>query len=259
VVVEREEDVMTQLPGRRSRSGTSTVVGLVAALVVALACGAGGGAGNQPRGSDQSSRPASSGPPGKQEDGTMTAEEFQDDARGAVQIAERYWGEQFKASGKSFQPVRRVTTYTRDGQVSCGGQRVPRNNAVYCPDGDFIAYDVNWATGEFRQIGDAFLFYLLGHEYAHGIQVRLGIRYSFTVQQELQADCMAGAYIGDSVKEKALELQDGDIDELRKGLIEVADDPWQPWFAEGAHGSAEQRSDSFFAGYQRSLAACDLG
>jgi predicted metalloprotease len=48
----------------------------------------------------------------------------------------------------------------------------------------------------FRKIGDAFLFYLLGHEYAHGIQARLGITHQFGIEHELQADCMAGAYLG---------------------------------------------------------------
>ena len=106
---------------------------------------------------------------------------------------------------------------------------------------------MNWAVAAFRQIGDAFLFYLLGHEYAHGIQARLGIQHQFTIQQELQADCMAGAYIGDSVRGVQLNLEDGDLDELRAGLVAVGDDPGQPWFAEGSHGTAEQRTESFFA------------
>ena len=120
---------------------------------------------------------------------------------------------------------------------------MPRNNAVYCSQGDFIAYDVAWSVAAFRQVGDAFVFYLLGHEYAHGIQVRLGINYSFTIQQELQADCMAGAYLGDSVVPAQLTLAEGDLDEFREGVAAVGDDPDQPWFAEGSHGTAEQRTD----------------
>jgi predicted metalloprotease len=196
--------------------------------------------------------------PGKQEDGTMTVEEFQQDLQGAVSVAEDYWTEQFKASGEQFQPIRRVIPYRRNGEVACGREAVPRNNALYCSAGDFIAYDVNWAVREFRDIGDAFLFYLLGHEYAHAVQMRLGIQYEYTIQQELQADCMAGAYIGDSVRSKALTLDDGDIDELKNGLLSVGDDPDQPWFAPGSHGTAQQRTKSFFSGYEKSLAACDL-
>jgi uncharacterized protein len=99
---------------------------------------------------------------------------------------------------------------------------------------------------------------MLAHEYAHGIQVRLGEQYQYTIEQELQADCMAGAVIGDSIKDGRLQLEDGDVQELKSGLIAVADAPGQPWFAEGSHGTAEQRTQAFFSGYERSLGACDL-
>jgi predicted metalloprotease len=213
------------------------------------------GAGEQRPGPGRS---APSGAVGTQEDGTMTAAEFRQDIADAEGLAERYWQERLSDSGAAFRPIRQVLAYDDEGEVSCGGQPLGLNNAAYCSAGDFIAYDVNWAVLAFRRVGDAFLFYLLGHEYAHGIQVRLGINYRFTIQQELQADCMAGAYIGDMVRGGSLLLQDGDLAELRRGLLAVADDPDQPWFAPGAHGSAEQRTEAFFNGYERSLAACDL-
>jgi predicted metalloprotease len=191
-------------------------------------------------------------------DGTDTPEEFAEDIGGAQDIAEAYWGRQFKASGLAFRPIRRLIPYQRDGEVDCGGQPLTRNNAAYCSAGDFIAYDVNWAFAAFRQIGDAFLYYLLGHEYAHGIQARLGIQKQFTIQQELQADCMAGAYIGDSVRSGQLTLQDGDLDELARGLEAVGDAPGQPWFAEGSHGTAQQRTQAFSNGFDHSLTPCNL-
>ncbi|MFY1702500.1 MULTISPECIES: neutral zinc metallopeptidase [Micromonospora] len=248
-----------------------SLVGLVAALIAA-GCVVGEVPGDDgaapPRAPQQSqeqqpprSQAQQDRSPGAQTtraDGTDTPEEFQQDIADAQRLAERYWSRQFQASGQRFQPVRRVLTYQRDGEVTCGGQAVPANNAVYCSVGDFIAYDINWSFSAFRQVGDAFVFYLLGHEYAHGVQIRLGIRYEFTIQQELQADCMAGAYLGDSVRDRVLTLDDGDLEEFRDGLLAVGDSPDQPWFAEGAHGTPEQRVDAFFRGYQRSLAACDL-
>lgn len=69
---------------------------------------------------------------------------------------------------------------------------------------------------------------------------------------------MAGAYIGDSVRASALSLAPGDLDEFKQGLLAVGDDPNQPWFEPGAHGTAQQRADAFFGGYERSLAACGL-
>ncbi|WP_433528627.1 neutral zinc metallopeptidase [Micromonospora sp. CA-263727] len=241
--------------GRGQRRGRLT--GLAVALVASAACmvePVGGPA--EPTGQRQSASPSAEV---TRADGTDTIEEFRQDMADAQGIAERYWAEQFQDSGQSFRPIRRIIPYQRDGEISCGGQEVPRNNAVYCTVSDFIAYDINWSFRAFRQIGDAFVFYLLGHEYAHGIQTRLGIRYNFTIQQELQADCMAGAYLGDSVRAGWLTLDDGDLDEFNEGLLAVGDDAGQPWFAEGSHGTPEQRSEAFFRGYERSLSACGLG
>jgi predicted metalloprotease len=243
----------------RSRR-TPYLVALAVAAAVGAACAVGPDDGGGPGGFPQTSAPAPTQTvPGRQEDGTMTEQEFQDDLRGAVDVAESYWSAQFRAAGRQFTPVREIIPYHTSGEVTCAGEPVPANNALYCSDGDFIAYDVDWAVAAFRKIGDAFLYYLLSHEYSHGIQVRLGESFRFTVQQELQADCMAGANIGDSVRAGALNLQSGDLDELRTGLAAVGDAPDQPWFAEGSHGSPEQRTQSFFAGYEKSLGACGLG
>ena len=229
-----------------------TIAALLIALIVGTACVVGRDGGEDPTAPPTSSEPGVAAP-------VPDAEEFQRDIQAAAEVAEEYWQAQFDAAGERFTPIRRVAGYTREGEVTCGGQPLGRNNAAYCPAGDFIAYDVNWAVLAFTKLGDAFIYYLLGHEYAHGIQVRIGLRYEFTIQQELQADCLAGAYLGDSIRAGRLLLEDGDIEELEAGLIAVADDPDQPWFAEGAHGSADQRTDAFFAGYRRSVAACDLG
>ncbi|WBB68824.1 neutral zinc metallopeptidase [Micromonospora sp. WMMD812] len=246
--------------GTRSvRHSRASLAGLLVAVVVSAGCFVGGAPDPQAPRPGAERTAASADPSATRADGTTSVEEFAQDVTDAQAVAERYWAAQFRESGQQFRPIRRITPYQREGQVSCGGQPLPRNNAVYCSQGDFIAYDVNWSVAAFRRVGDAFVFYLLGHEYAHGIQVRLGIRYDFTIQQELQADCMAGAYLGDSVRSGDLTLEAGDLEEFREGLAAVGDDPDQPWFAEGSHGTAEQRSESFFRGYERSLAACDLG
>ncbi|MGI5178079.1 neutral zinc metallopeptidase [Dactylosporangium sp. CA-152071] len=179
---------------------------------------------------------------------------FANDVRIAVKVVERYWSSRIVG----FKPVSRIVPYRIDGEVMCGSQPIPTQNAAYCPIGDFIAYDVNWSEEVYKDLGDAFVFYLLGHEYGHAIQQRLGIEYAFTIYQELQADCFAGAYIGDSIKVGDFTLEDGDLDELRNGLLFVADPDDEPWFQEGAHGSAAQRTGAFFDGYEQSLEACDM-
>jgi predicted metalloprotease len=69
---------------------------------------------------------------------------------------------------------------------------------------------------------------------------------------------MAGAYIGDAERKGTLKLDDGDLEELAAGLEAVGDEPGQPWFAEGAHGTAQQRTKAFSNGYRRSLEPCDV-
>jgi len=234
-----------------------TILAPVAAALVALGCVS---APEAPSAGEPGKPPAATKTTvaGDDPDGTDTPEEFEADLGDAQRVAETYWEAEFKSSGIDFDPVAQAIPYERDGEIDCGGQGLGLNNAAYCSAGDFIAYDVNWAFAAFRQVGDAFIFYLLGHEYAHAIQLRLGLRSQFTIEQELQADCMAGAYIGDSVRADQLSLQDGDLDELARGLEAVGDDPGQPWFAEGAHGSAKQRTKAFNNGYKKSLEPCGL-
>ena len=179
---------------------------------------------------------------------------FSSDLSVAIRVTERYWS--MKIVG--FRPVARIQPYIVDGQLSCGLQPIPAQNAVYCPLGDFIAYDERWAAAVYDKMGDAFVFYLLTHEYGHAVQERLGIQYQYTIHQELQADCFAGATIGDSIRVGDLSLESGDIEELRNGLEWVGDPPDEPWFQEGAHGSPAQRTASFFSGYEQGLAACDV-
>jgi uncharacterized protein len=241
-----------------TRPSRTLIPALLAAALVTLGC-LSAPTGSSPEPEPTTAAPSPSGPRASiGPDGTDTPAEFEEDINSAQEIAEEYWDKQFQSNGLSFRPIRRLIPYERDGEVDCGGQPLTRNNAAYCSAGDFIGYDVNWAFAAFRQIGDAFLYYLLGHEYAHGIQARLGIQKQFTIQQELQADCMAGAYIGDSVRDKQLTLQDGDLDELARGLEAVGDDPGQPWFAEGSHGTARQRTQAFTNGFDHSLKPCNL-
>ncbi|MFI7540589.1 neutral zinc metallopeptidase [Actinoplanes sp. NPDC049599] len=231
----------------------------VVAALIALGCvsapGGEAGSGGEQRPAPTATRTTAAG---EDLEGTDTPQEFMEDVGDAERVAEAYWKAQFKKSGLEFQPISRLIAYEQEGEVDCGGQGLGLNNAAYCSAGDFIAYDVNWAFAAFRQIGDAFIFYLLGHEYAHAIQLRLRIQKEFTIEQELQADCMAGAYIGDTERQGSLKLDDGDLEELAAGLEAVGDEPGQPWFAEGAHGSAKQRTRAFDNGYQRSLEPCGV-
>jgi hypothetical protein len=196
-----------------------------------------------------------SSPPGSVQPSPSVTDEFNSDVSGAIGTAEEYWGERFRADGLAFEPVKRIIPYRSNQAVRCGGQTIGPNNAAYCTAGDFIAFDQDWMREYFASIGDAFVYYALGHEYAHAIQFRLELPFQLSVERELNADCLAGAYIGDSVKADRLLLEEGDVEELQNGLVAVAD-PTDNWFAENAHGTAEQRVSAFAEGYKGSVDAC---
>ncbi|NEQ68597.1 MAG: metalloprotease [Symploca sp. SIO2D2] len=67
--------------------------------------------------------------------------------------------------------------------------------SAYCP-ADHVIFiptrDINWAY----QHGDAALAYIVAHEYAHAMQTAGDFLPSITLITELQADCIAGLYLG---------------------------------------------------------------
>ena len=85
----------------------------VVAGVAALVIGGGCFVGSADEGGDAAEPAPASASPGEQEDGTMTAEEFQQDIGDAVGLAEQYWG----AKVRGFRPVQEVIAYEREGEV----------------------------------------------------------------------------------------------------------------------------------------------
>ncbi|MCD5354275.1 neutral zinc metallopeptidase [Kineosporia mesophila] len=190
----------------------------------------------------------SAGDPGSGPEESPATSELEQDLNGAVGSIENYWATFFASQGGQFQPVEAVIPYAGPDDGTCGGEPFAQNNAFFCPSENFIAYDANFIKEQYESIGDAFVFYVIGHEYAHAVQDSLGISHRLTIEHELQADCLAGAYLGDSVRENKLTLEDGDLDELLNSLEAVGDQPGIPWFAEGAHGTGRQRTEAFTTG-----------
>jgi uncharacterized protein len=182
--------------------------------------------------------------------------EIVQDLKGAVDTVKSFWTQQFADDGLQFRPVNAVYGYVPGDGTTCGGEaNVPRN-ASYCRPDDRIGFDVQWTASVYDELGDAFVYYLIGHEYAHAIQARRGTQLAHTIEYELQADCYSGAYLGEQIRSGVLQLENGDIEELRAGLRAVADPEGTPWFDPAAHGSAEQRISFFGRGFDRSLDAC---
>ncbi|MGN9914181.1 neutral zinc metallopeptidase [Phytohabitans sp. LJ34] len=237
--------------------------GAMAAVIALQGCAVSAGL---PEGGGTTADPTVSAPAPRDEPKPSTAvpetspdvagKTFEEDVDLARETVEEYWREEFPKRGLGFEPVARMIPYRGKGGPKCGSERIPANNAVYCSGADYIAWDTDWLRKTWRDIGDAFVYFVIGHEYGHAIQARLGLSSSFSIKTELQADCLAGAYLGDVTNSGRLTREKGDFEELFRGMSEVADEPGVGWFDSGAHGSASQRRAAFFAGYLTTPKAC---
>ena len=79
----------------------------------------------------------------------------------------------------------------------------------------------------------------------------------YTIQSELEADCLAGAWAAWAEKRKLLEP--GDIDEALMVMFNSRDKVGTPWFDANAHGTGQQRISAFNKGYEQNSAKACLG
>ncbi len=152
---------------------------------------------------------------------------------------------------------------TAENVPGCGSGRTSyrevQDNAFYCPDDDFIAFD---DIGLFPDLDTRFGRYtvatVLAHEWGHAIQSRRG--YSLPgVIAELQADCFSGAWMGHirAGDTPDLRLDDPDLRRAVTGILEFRDAPGTSAGDEGAHGSAFDRLGSYQDGLEKGARSCD--
>jgi len=123
-------------------------------------------------------------------------------------------------------------------------------NAYYCPSGNFLAWDENLMRAGYTQIGDAWVYLVIAHEWGHAIQAQLPERF-VSQAVELQADCLAGVWMSE-IKRR---LGDGEIEGALNAAAQIGDDTLQRR-TQGrvvpesfTHGSAQQRMRWLKRGY----------
>jgi predicted metalloprotease len=171
-------------------------------------------------------------------------------AQAAVADVDRYWRRTYPETyGADFQPLQGGFHASRPETPppACGatplGYADIEDNALYCPQSDYIAWDevelIPWINENFGAFTIGIVF---AHEFAHAVQARTGTQ-GRTVDLELQADCFAGAWARDAVDggSTAFEVDARDLDDSVAGLT---------------HGSGFDRIGSFLEGYEQGPATC---
>jgi predicted metalloprotease len=182
----------------------------------------------------------------------------------AVVVVEDYWKDIFTGWDVTWVSPRR---YNGDGFYDsrsgvapyCGTERLSMNGG-YCPLGvgvGFVSWDRPFMEANFYRSGDAFIYLLVAHEWAHAAQERFvadGQEPAVVAQYELQADCLAGATLAGAEKLGVLTMEPGDSTELINALIAAGDD--HPWTGGNDHGSSAERVHWFDAGFNGDIETC---
>jgi predicted metalloprotease len=134
-------------------------------------------------------------------------------------------------------------------------------NAFYCRIDDSIQWDMDLLMASlYEEYGDFTVALVLAHEWGHAIQQRFEFD-NFahpTIVSELQADCLAGAWTGwvDRGESELLELEPGDLEEAMAGFLLIGDELGTAPGGRDAHGTAFERLNAFFEGYNEGPELC---
>lgn len=168
----------------------------------------------------------------------------------AFNDSQAFWSSYF--STVIFRPYFPARLQLFSGRVSssCG----PGVGPSYCGLDATVYLDEPFLEGQLRRFGDFAPAMIVAHEVGHHTQNLLGLLNVPSIQKELQADCLAGAWSA-SAGARGL-LEPGDFQEAAASLFSVGDPLGTPWFAPGAHGSPQQRQQAFLVGFSRGAFGC---
>jgi predicted metalloprotease len=261
------------------RSRRTRVRDVVAALVIAAAIGSActdsqratpsssttpADASTTARTKNTSTIPASSVAPTR---APRPAQSYDALLRTTIADLEQWWSTELPDEyGTAYKKLRGgVFAYRSTSTVpQCGFQRLPyrviANNAFFCPESDFVAWDDEQLFPELRdEYGEFLLAVVLAHEWGHAIQERLDLLWLETIVTEQQADCFAGAWAGhlDPITHPELaSLRDAELDRSLAGFVEFRDLVGFDTLIAGSHGTAFDRIRAFQDGFTGGVSRC---
>jgi predicted metalloprotease len=147
--------------------------------------------------------------------------------------------------------------------IGCAAQTVEpeetKDNAFYNPRCDAIAYDRALLSDLTAHAGRALPPIVLAHEFGHAMQGRFGFAANGrSIQDETQADCLAGAWTAWVVAGHAdhVAIRKPELDDVLAGYLTLSDPVGSDPEDTQAHGSYFDRLAAFSDGYDKGVATC---
>lgn len=182
-------------------------------------------------------------------------------AASTLASTEDVWGGIFKQSGETY-PAPTLVLFSGVTQTACGtGQSAM--GPFYCSQDQKVYLDLSFFADLHDRFGasggDFASAYVIAHEVGHHVQnitghLSHGGGNEASVQQELQADCLAGIW-GFYAKQQQQIVEPGDLEEALNAASAIGDDRLQKQ-SQGyvvpesfTHGSSAQRVAAFQKGY----------
>ena len=201
---------------------------------------------------------------------------------GAAESLDAYWTSEARSLGVSYTAPE-FFLFQDSTDTSCG-QASAATGPFYCPPDRAVFLDTAFYDDLQSQYGSSggplAQMYVVAHEWGHHVQQLQGSfantdrsgtgASSGSVRVELQADCYAGAWVGDAATTKDANgetffepITRSQITDALSAASAVGDDSIQER-ATGrvdpdsfTHGSSEQRQRWFLRGYQQGATSCD--
>jgi uncharacterized protein len=162
-----------------------------------------------------------------------------------------WWSAEFAARGLAYSSPR-LELVSEPGTEFCDFFDVFYAPAGYC----FTNQTITVSTGFVSPDNVAVLLPLISHEWGHHIQNLIDTGASTPLEQELQADCFAGAFIAFAADSDWISPV---VAAMALQLTQSAGDVWwEGTFDEAIHGTKADRAIAFMAGQSGGLEACGL-
>ena len=178
-----------------------------------------------------------------------------------------FWAQMFANAGLEYWPPKdMVGVLVEPTRTGCGLEKDIEAMAVYyCTLDETIYYDPGFRDLLIEKIGEYAWEHVIAHEWGHHVQNLLGLDTTrdpellggqYTIEHELQADCLSGIF-GQDARARQI-IRSRNINEALDVISMAGDARGTSWDDVTAHGSAAQREQSFWTGYEDGLIGCHI-